>query len=29
MVSDQTPWVYVTTDTLDGHFVDVSPAAEG
>lgn len=29
MASDQTPRVYVTTDTLDGHFVDVSPAAEG
>lgn len=28
MVSDLTPQTYVTTDTLDGHFVDIPPAAE-
>lgn len=28
MVNSPTPQVYVTTDSLDGHFVDILPAAE-
>lgn len=28
MASDLTPQIYVTTDTLDGHFVDIPLAVE-